>query len=314
MEDLNGLAGQLGTGPTKGLRGQLLIGIGAVIWGTQGIFAKMLLIAGLGALQIAALKLLLGSFVLFVIMAVLKPKALFLDKPGLGLTALLGLLCQAGFNSLYYSSVNLIGVSCAAVILYTSPVFFLGFSLVFFKEKLSLKKALSALICIVGCGLAVTGGSLHFEGLSTTGMVLALLSALSFALMGAISKGALTRYEPLAITAYSFLFGGLILLPFSLLSAEKGLLLSPSIVWGTLGIGLLPAALSYYLYYTGVKMGVPLSQAGVISSLEMVSAVVLAVLLLGEQMSLMKVVGLLLILISVILSEAGNDKKCADGV
>ena len=91
-------------------------------------------------------------------------------------------------------------------------------------------------------------------------------------------------------------------------------MLSPSIVWGSLGIGLLPAALSYYLYYTGVKMGVPLSQAGVISALEMVSAVVLAAILLGEELSLLKILGLMVILISVILSEVGGDKKCADGV
>lgn len=314
MEDLKELASKQRESSTKGYRGQLLIGIGAVIWGTQGIFAKMLLIAGLSALQIAAVKLLLGSFTLFGIMAVLKPKALTIDKTGLGLTLLLGLLCQAGFNGFYYSSVNLIGVSCAAVILYTSPVFFLGFSVVFFKEKLSLKKALSAGLCILGCGLAVTGGNLNLEGLSVPGMGLALLSALSFALMGAISKGALTRYEPLAITAYSFLFGGLILLPFSFITAKGGLMLSPSIVWGSLGIGLLPAALSYYLYYTGVKIGVPLSQAGVISALEMVSAVVLAAILLGEELSLLKILGLMVILISVILSEVGGDKKCADGV
>lgn len=298
----------------KGHRGQLLIGVGAVIWGTQGIFAKILLLAGLGALQIAALKLLIGSLALFGVMAFFRPGFLSIDKKGLGLTLLLGLLCQAGFNGFYYSSVNLIGVSCAAVILYTSPVFFLGFSVVFFKEKLHLKKLVSAGICILGCGLAVTGGSLNLEGISLEGVGLALLSALSFALMGAISKGALTHYEPLTITAYSFLFGGLILVPFALLTASGGLILSPSIVWGTLGIGLLPAALSYFLYYTGVKMNVPLSQAGVISSLEMVSAVMLAVILLGEQMSLFKVMGLLLILISVILSEASDDNKCANDV
>lgn len=284
-------------------KGQFLIALGAVIWGTQGPFAKALMQNGASALFVALVKLGIGAGLMFLAMAILRPKQLKIDKKGLLYTGVIGLFCQAGFNALYYQSVDLIGIANAAVILYTSPVFFLLLSMVCFKESLTLIKGLSALICMLGCAVAVTGGDLSLEGLSILGIGLALLSSASFALMGAISKKALTCYEPMTVIAYSFLWGFLFLLPNAWMSHSLAIEMNLSVLIGALGIGALPAALAYFFYFKGVSCGVNLSQAGVISALEMVSAVLIAWTIFGEPANVVKVMGIFLILFSILLSE-----------
>lgn len=295
-------------------KGQCFIAFGALIWGTQGLFAKWMMSGGATAIQSASIKLLTGAFLLFLTMALTCPKALKIDLRGLALTLLIGLVSQAGFNSLYYSSVARIGVASAAVILYTSPVFFLLFAWLFFKEKMTSYKILSAFICMVGCAVAIGIKQLLNSPLELLGVLQALLAAIAFALMGVLGKKGLGNYKPLTIIVYSFGFGGLFLLPIAL-----GQGLSPTanlsqIALGGLGIGVFPAALSYLLYFTGVSLGVPLSQAGLISSLEMVSAVFMAHLCLGETLGFVQLIGVALILGSIVLSEVGSDKKLSAGV
>lgn len=284
-------------------KGQLYIAIGAIIWGTQGPFAKALMQAGASAIFVALVKLGIGAGIMFLVMAVFRPRQLRIDKQGLIYTGVIGLFCQAGFNALYYQSVGLIGIANAAVILYTSPVFFLLLSIVFFKEKLTLIKGASAFLCMIGCGIAVTGGKMSLEGLSTLGIVMALLSSVSFATMGAISKKVLKCYEPMTVIAYSFLWGFLFLLPQAWISNGIMIDLNWHVILGALGIGTFPAVLAYLFYFKGVNCGVNLSQAGVISSLEMVSAVLIAWTIFAEPVSGIKILGIFLILISIILSE-----------
>lgn len=284
-------------------KGQLLIALGAIIWGTQGPFAKILMDNGASSIFVALVKLGIGATLMFFAMAIMRPKQLKIDRRGLIYTGVIGLFCQAGFNALYYQSVDLIGIANAAVILYTSPVFFLLLSILFFKEQLTWIKGLSAILCMLGCAIAVTGGNMSLAGLSLVGVGLGLLSSASFALMGAISKKALTCYEPMTVIAYSFMWGFFFLLPQALATHSFAVDLNMSLIFGALGIGALPAALAYFFYFKGVSCGVNLSQAGVISALEMVSAVLIAWTIFHEPANLVKIIGIFLILISIILSE-----------
>lgn len=300
---MNGVSGMTRLTKKPTYKGELMIATGAIIWGTQGPFAQNLMQLGCHPLMVSVIKLFTGCTALMLILACTAPKQLRISPKVLLATFVVGLVSQAGFNSLYYTSVGLIGIANAAVLLYTSPVFFLILSLWIFKEKLTWIKAGSAVLCVLGCGIAVTGGSLNLAMLSLSGIGMALLSAITFAIMSAIGKKVLTDCEPIAFIAYSFLFGGLLLLPALLLSEAHQVTFSMGIIWNGLGIGLLPAAFSYWLYFGGVKLQVPLSKAGVISSLEMVSAVLIAWIVFKEPTSWFKGFGIVMILCSIVMTN-----------
>lgn len=82
-------------------------------------------------------------------------------------------------------------------------------------------------------------------------------------------------------------------------------------VWA-LAMGILPAALSYRLYMEGICKGVPLSEAGVISTLEMISAVVLAWLIFREPLGPVRLAGVAVILVSIVMMNLPWRKGAAD--
>lgn len=282
--------------------GHLMIAGAAVVWGTQGPFAQNLMQLGCHPFLVSQIKLLLGCLTLMGIILFTQPKLLKVSRPTLRATALVGLISQAGFNSLYYTSVDMIGIANAAVLLYTAPVIFLVLSVVFFKEQLTVPKLGAAFLCVIGSAIAVTGGSLNLVGLSGLGILLAVLSAVTFAIMTAIGKVALKGCDPFTFIAYSFFFGTLFMLPLCLYTGAYQVAISPAILLNGFGIGLLPAALSYVLYFGGIKHSVSLSTAGVISSLEMVSAILIAWLIFHEPASLIKAIGILMIVVASALS------------
>lgn len=294
----------VGTGKNAGnLMGQLSIGLGAVIWGTQGPFAKLIMQSGGNASFASFGKLATGGLILLLALSLKDPKRLKIDRKGLLWTCFLGLVAQAGFNFTYYSAVGLIGIANSAVILYLAPIAFLAYSVVLFKETPTMQKSISAVVCFLGCALAVTGGIFDFSSLSIPGVLLALLSVVSFATMGAFGKLLAEKYDPMTLMVYSFLWGAFFMLPSTMVSGGFAITPNMNLIIGVLGIGMFPAALAYFFYFKGLSFGVPLSKAGVICSMEMVSAVVIAATLFGEEMSIMKWCGVGVILISILMSE-----------
>lgn len=93
--------------------------------------------------------------------------------------------------------------------------------------------------------MAVTGGSLNFQNLSTMGLLLGILSAIAYALMPTISKNALKEFSSSTILVYSFLFGAIFMIPsarpWEILTYAKDL----NILSCMLMLGVVPAALAY---------------------------------------------------------------------
>lgn len=287
----------------KNYEGLLLIGAGAILWGTQGPFAQLLIQNGASSLLIAFGKLALGSLILICYLLSTTPIKLKIDKKGITYTAIIGFVSQAGFNYFYYSSVGVIGIANAAVILYTSPVIFLLISIFVFHEKMTWSKAFSSLLCVMGCAVAVTGGKLDVSGISISGVIMAFIATITFPIMSAICKKALWNYDSMTIIVYSFLWGSLFLMPIVISSGSFDITWNMKLLFGFWGIGLFPAVLAYILYFKGLGKGIQLSQAGVLSALEMVSAILIAWFIFHESYSVAKIAGVIMILGSIMISE-----------
>lgn len=279
--------------------GQLMIAAAGMCWGTIGTFAQILMNQGLSANMVSLLRLMTGCLILGGFTAITNPEQLRIDRRGLFLTAMIGLISQAGFNLLYFNAIRHIGIAMSAVLLYTAPFFLLLWSVLFFGERMTIRKVSAILLCFLGCAIAVTGGSLSNLHISALGILLGILSAVSFSLMSAISKHALADYSPITVVIYSFFFGALFLIPFNMATFNLGNGLNLTTVAAVLALGLIPSALSYRLYTQGISHGVDLSAAGVLSTLEMVFSVILAWAVFQEPMGPVRWAGVLIILFSI---------------
>ncbi|CCL06649.1 TPA: EamA family transporter [Clostridioides difficile] len=283
-------------------KGYVFIAIAGLLWATLGLFGKFLMGNGLTSEQVAFTRLFFGFIVLGVYSSIRTPQILKISKKGIIYSVIIGIICQAMFNLCYFKAIDIAGVSIAAVLLYTSPLFLAIFSKVCYKENITRSKLFSLILCFIGAIMAVSGGRLDFQGLNAFGLFLGILSAIAYALMPTISKNALKEFSSSTILVYSFLFGAIFMIPSSrpweILNYAKDL----DVLSCMLMLGIVPAALAYIFYATGISKGVELSVAGVVASVELVGSVIIGCTILGESFSLGKLFGVMLMLISAVVA------------
>lgn len=224
-------------------------------------------------------------------------------------SVVIGLICQALFNVSYLNAIQSVGVSVAAVLLYTSPLFLAVFSRIAFKEDINKNKILSLILCFIGAILAVTGGKLDLSNLNPIGIGIGILSAITYALMPILNKNALIENESITLVIYSFLFGTLFMVPISNPIEVFSQMSNLFILFNMLALGLLPAAFAYILYMNGISKGVELSVAGVIVSVELIFAQLIGWFIIGEQFLVIKLLGLLFMIASAIIAIKGTSNK-----
>lgn len=282
-------------------KGYVFIAIAGLLWATLGLFGKFLMGNGLTSEQVAFTRL-FGFIVLGVYSSIRTPQILKISKKRIMYSVIIGIICQAMFNLCYFKAIDIAGVSIAAVLLYTSPLFLAIFSKICYKENITRSKLFSLILCFIGAIMAVTGGRLDFQGLNAFGLLLGVLSAIAYALMPTISKNALKEFSSSTILVYSFLFGAIFMIPSSrpweILNYAKDL----DVLSCMLMLGIVPAALAYIFYAAGISKGVELSVAGVVASVELVGSVIIGCTILGESFSLGKLFGVMLMLISAVVA------------
>ncbi|HFL2406882.1 TPA: DMT family transporter [Clostridioides difficile] len=283
-------------------KGYVFIAIAGLLWATLGLFGKFLMGNGLTSEQVAFTRLFFGFIVLGVYSSIRTPQILKISKKGIIYSVIIGIICQAMFNLCYFKAIDIAGVSIAAVLLYTSPLFLAIFSKICYKENITRSKLFSLILCFIGAIMAVTGGRLDFQCLNAFGLLLGVLSAIAYALMPTISKNALKEFSSSTILVYSFLFGAIFMIPSSrpweILNYAKDL----DVLSCMLMLGIVPAALAYIFYAAAISKGVELSVAGVVASVELVGSVIIGCTILGESFSLGKLFGVMLMLISAVVA------------
>lgn len=283
-------------------KGYTLITMAAIFWATLGLFVSNLIDTGLSPEQIAFCRLFVGFSILALYSAIKEPQNLKIKKKPLLYSILIGLVCQACFNTFYFNAIDSVGVSVAAVLLYTSPLFLALFSNIFYKEKIDRYKGISLLICFIGSIIAVTGGKLDIDGLNFVGIILGVASAITYAFMPIFSKDALKNCESITLITYGFLFGSIFMIP-----VAKPLEIIPYLgnikaLTFAICIGLIPAALAYICYLKGIETGLDLSIVGVISSIELVVSAIIGWTIVGEEFSFIKLIGVSLMMFSAFIA------------
>ena len=140
--------------------------------------------------------------------------------------------------------------------------------------------------------------------LNLLGVLMGLGAGFTFSLFTILSKAIIKKYHQLTIIVYSIGFGLLFYLPFSHPFAIFQM--EPNFnMWLLLFfISLISTVLAYGLYITGLSYGIEASKAGIISTLELVVSVILSYLVFKEAFWGWKLIGVLMVVVSVIIVQA----------
>ncbi len=280
-----------------------MVAAASVLWGTMGINAQFLYNQGLTASHIVFWKLAFGFLIILLWLLTHDRRLLRISKQGLLWTFLMGLYCQAGYNYFVFSAIEQTSVSTTTVLLYTFPIFVILMSRIFFKEALTPVKMAALVLCTLGAFLTVTEGRLDNLEINGHGVGLGLLSGFTFAVSTMATKAMSSRVNRWTLSLYLFGFGALCSIPFSpplsIFETNPG-----PLVWlGLLLQGLLPTALGYGLYIMAFSKGIEASRAGILATLEIIVAVSASAILFGESLWGVKLLGILLVFVSVVIIQ-----------
>lgn len=297
-----------GTGTKK--YAPFLIILAACLWGTMGLFVRRLGAMGLSAMEIVEIRSILAALILLPGTALKDRKLLSIRPKNLLPLAGSGVLSIVFFNFCYFSTIAIMNLSAAAILLYTSPIFVMLMSLVFFREKLTLKKLLALALAFAGCCL-VSGLATAAEGLTVTGILLGLGSGFGYALYSIFSRVALNQgVGSITITVYTFLFaavGGAVFTDFGVIRTALS-----TYGWELVGFLILycmvTTVLPYLLYTKGLE-AVENGPASIMACVEPVVATLLGLLVYAEKPTVSALMGMLLVLAALVLLSLGERQK-----
>lgn len=284
-------------------RGAVLIFIAGCLWGSIGLFIRLMSDAGASAVAISFLRMAF-AFVILLIVTVIRSgiSAFRVSGRVLFFSAMLGLVCHGVYNVFYSWAVVRIGVTVSAVLLNVAPVFTAVLSAIFFHERLTSHKCIALLINVIGCVLAATGGQFTAASLSVSGILFGVASGLCYALTAIFGKLAGEDSDPFVISTYSYLFAALFLAVF-MRPWEMSITLTLPIVGLGFLYALIPTAIGYLFYYQGVQQIQESSKVPVIASMETVTAAILGVLVLGEKLTVLHYLGIVVVMVSIVLMQ-----------
>ena len=136
--------------------GPLLIILAGIFWGSMGIFVRKLGTYGFTSVQIVAIRITLAALVFSIVLFIR-------DRSGFRITLRdLPLFLGLGFGSIlfftvcYFTAITIMPLSTAAILLYTSPIWIMLMSMLFFREKLNRIKLIALVLAFAGCVLVLS--------------------------------------------------------------------------------------------------------------------------------------------------------------
>ncbi len=188
----------------------------------------------------------------------------------------------------------------AAMLMAAIPVICLLAETVWFRQAMPWRRGLGIIVSIIGVFMVIRHAPSLGGGAQALGDLLVLAATLCWAAYTLIGRS-LNRVPKLALVAHQAFYGMLMLSPFAL--SEMGQWQKPSLVpcLSILYLGLMCSAITYLLYNYSLK-ALAASQVSTFLNLVPVIGVLAAVILLGEQIEPIQIIGGGVILVGVVVS------------
>lgn len=283
--------------------GVLAVATAAIMWGTLGIFAKMLYAEGVSFEALVAFRASVGWVaVLLFVLATGRARNLKVPVRDLAFLVPLGLVGIGCFYLLYFYTVRESTVGTAAILLYSSPAFVVVLARLFLKEALNAAKVIALFLTM--CGIFLVAGAYDPANLEVVPTVLltGLLSGLTYGLYSIFGRPVAGRLSPSVILSYALFFGAALLVVAALPTLDTLAGLSFGFYAMLLMLAVVHTTLAFALYTFGLgRLGA--GRAAIVATVEPVVAGALGAALFGEDLTLPKVVGGILVICGAALAQ-----------
>lgn len=277
----------------------LCILLAAALWGIIGIWNRALMAAGLSPTGIVVVRNLGGALLLTCIFALKDRRVFCVRWEHMKYFFGTGVISVLLFTCCYFTCQQTCSLAVASILLYTAPAMVVLLSALLWKEPVTLRKLLALGLTLVGCAF-VCGVFVGDLTLSPAGILLGLGAGFFYALYNIFGRYAMTHYDSITVTVWTFLFAGSASLVLVRPAELRAVFSQPGSWAAAVCLVVLSTALPYLLYTRGLAQ-VESGAASIMVSLEPVMAVLVGTAVFGEPLSLSTAAGIALILSGVII-------------
>ena len=282
----------------------ILLTLSSVFWGVSFIMTKQLFITEehITVTILITFRLAIATLVMVPALAMMG-KLQRIRKEDIKWFLLLALAEPFIYNLCETSGVQLVSGSLASVIVATIPLFVPFGMAVAYRERLRLPMIIGVALSFIGVAAMLIGGD------TLSGKVNGLLFLSGAVFIAVVYTLLLVKvvdhYRPVVITTYQNLIGLVYYLPLMLATDSTNLPLlsySPRMFLLLLALGLCCSTLAYVFYNYGVR-SLGASEACIFNNTIPIFSLIAAVLIGQEIFSWNKVVGIVLVIIGVVISQ-----------
>ncbi len=283
--------------------GSLLAIFSATCFGALGIFARLGYESGLSVSQMLAWRFALTLLPLSLLRWLLHREDIGLK--GLGIAVLMGAIGYAGQALLYFSSVQRIGASLTAILLYLYPSFVTLWVWIFDHKTPRGSQWFSLFLAFLGTTLASSTSKFQLDPL---GIGLGIGAGLTYSVYLMVSSRILKSHDPWSVSIFVCLGATLSFLtlnkfqhvPLFLENSEQRLII--------LGLTFISTILPMITIFSAIPR-IGITHVSILSTIEPIVTLILGALILHENLSNLQVLGALSILTSVVLLQLGPMTK-----
>jgi len=280
----------------------------AIFWGGTFIAGK-LIANSVHPVCASFLRFAIASFFLLILTLKTQGRIPALGKRQILPVILLGLTGVFAYNILFLTGLRYIDAGRASLIIANNPILISLLSALFFKERLSGIKAIGICLSVTGAMVVISNGRIvdfasYRIGIGELLIAGCVLSWVAYSLIG---KYVMAGLSPLVSVTYSAVIGALLLFIPALFSGLTAAVLHYTVLdWVNLFyLGFFGTVLGFSWYYQGIERIGPM-RASVFINFVPISAIMLSFLVLKEQITLSILLGALLVILGVYLTNASE--------
>ncbi|WP_413295215.1 EamA family transporter [Bdellovibrio sp. HCB185ZH] len=280
------------------LRGTIEISIGSVGFGFLGIFGKTAFNSGLSVGEFLTYRFTLAAMLIWIFLLLFRPQWIRLSKKQIVIAALLGIFGYGLFSTLYFTAIDGLSITLAALLLYTYPFWVNVFSHYFTHDKISRNEAL----CLIGA----SGGLVmllwgHIEVRNAWAVLAGLLSGISYAIYVIVSGRVQKNVRPITSSLYVITFGALALALFHHPHFENIPHLSATQASSIFGIAIISTIIPLTMELAALQK-LKSSEVALLMMIEPITAALLGVLVFKESLTWLQMSGALIIAIALVVN------------
>lgn len=287
----------------KESRGLLFLLLAEFFWGISSTFAKFIYGATskIDPFVLIQLRLTLAATILVIIFYFKDRELLRINKSDLPYLIKYG-CCVAFMQVTLYYAISKTNVGIAVFLQSFSAVLVSLYCIVIGREKVGTFRLLALGVGFLGLFVMLYNQFFVLPSVNMWGVIGGLASAVGVSVYLIYGKYGLSKYKPQTMLVYAYIFGALLSWFFvpPWVVVNKGFTIAE---WGyCFFIAIFAAVIPYYFNLKGLELSTT-STAGIVTILNPVIAAITAFLILGEILTSMQIMGVILITLSIVFLQ-----------